>query len=46
MKTYKVTGFTISGIWAQIEIKTIPTLITKRAEEKGLVEITEIMEEK
>ena len=40
MKTYKVTGFTKSGIWTQIEIKTIPALITKRAEEKGLIEIT------
>ena len=40
MKTYTVTGFTKSGIWAQIEIKTIPELIEKRALENGIVEIT------
>lgn len=45
MKTYIITGFSKSGIWSQIVIKTIPELITKRAFEKGMIQITE-MEEK
>ena len=44
MKCYKVTGFTKSGVWAQIKVNTIPELITKRATENGIIEITNIEE--
>ena len=44
MICYKVTGFTKSGVWAQITVKTVPALITKRATENGLTEITNIEE--
>lgn len=44
MKWYEVTGFTKSGVWATVRVKTIREYVEQRAKENGLKIVTDIQE--